>query len=272
MKRTNPNGISAGVAAIALLSASAGVLADSQADLAKQSLNPVADLMSVPIQYNYDRNIGPQGKGTKSTLNIQPVLPFSLNEEWNVISRTILPVIDQQDILPNGAADESGIGDVVQSIFFSPKAVGNSGWMWGAGPVFLLPTASDDVLGAEQWGVGPTAVVLKQKDGFTYGALFNHIWSVTGDDDRDDINATFLQPFLSFTTPTFTTFGINTESTYDWENEQWAIPVHLSVTQLMKVNEQVFSIQAALRYWVDSPNYGPDDLGFRLAVTFMFPK
>lgn len=272
MKKKVCCSFSHGMALILASMTSAGVFAESQADLAKQALNPVASLMSVPIQYNYDRNIGPQEKGTKSTLNIQPVLPFTLNEEWNLISRTILPVIDQQDILPNGAADESGMGDVVQSVFFSPKAVGESGWIWGAGPVFLLPTASDELLGAEQWGAGPTAVVLKQQNGYTYGALFNHIWSFAGDDDRDDINATFLQPFLSYTTSSFTTFGVNTESTYNWENEQWAVPVHVSATQLLKVKDQVFSIQAALRYWVDSPKYGPDDLGFRVAVTFLFPK
>ena len=103
--------------------------------------------------------------------------------------------------MPPGGSD-SGLGDTVQSLFFSPKAPTASGWIWGVGPAFLLPTASEDVLGTEQWGVGPTAVALKQtEDGWTYGALANHLVSVAGDDDRADLNATFLQPFLVRASP-----------------------------------------------------------------------
>ena len=246
--------------------------ATDQAELAKKTLNPIANLISLPIQFNYDRGIGATDDGKKYVVNIQPVIPISIGPDWNVISRTILPLIDQNDILPGGAADETGIGDITQSLFFSPKNPTSAGWIWGAGPVILLPTASDELLGSEKWGIGPTAVALKQEHGFTYGMLANHIWSVAGDSDRSDINATFLQPFFSYTTKTFTSFTINTESTYNWQDDEWSVPVNLLVSQLLKIGSQPISIQAGPRYWAESPDNGPEDWGFRFALTFLFPK
>ena len=117
------------VMTLATLWPNIGFSADSQAELAKQSLNPVAALYSVPIQYNWNQKLGPSGEGYQSVTNIQPVLPFSINEKWNLISRTILPVIDQHGLVPGGQADKSGIGDITQSFFFSPKEPTASGWM-----------------------------------------------------------------------------------------------------------------------------------------------
>jgi len=116
----------------------------------------------MPLQLNFDDNIGPLDQGSRVTLNIQPVIPITLNEDWNLISRTILPVISQKDIFP-GSGSQSGLGDTIQSLFFSPAEPTASGWIWGAGPAFLLPTASDDLLGTGKWGAGPTAVALKQQ-------------------------------------------------------------------------------------------------------------
>jgi hypothetical protein len=242
----------------------------SQGEIAKKLNNPIAAMSSLPFQYNKDKNIGLTDLGERSLLNIQPVVPFTLNEEWNLISRTIVPIIDQTDIPPG--VDENGLGDVVQSFFFSPQEPTSSGWVWGVGPVFLLPPASEDTLGAEKWGVGPTAVALKQANGWTYGALANHLWSVAGDDDRADVNATFMQPFLAYTLPTYTTLSLNTESTYDWRAEQWSVPVNLAVTQLFKVGNQPMSLQLGARYWADSPDSGAEDWGIRIAYTLVFLK
>jgi hypothetical protein len=246
---------------------------DKAAELAKKLANPVAALISVPFQYNYDENFGPDDEGSKSVLNIQPVIPFSIGADWNLITRTIVPLIDQQDI-PTGT-DESGLGDIVQSFFFSPKApVG--GWILAAGPVGLYPTASDEVLGGEKWGVGPTVLGLRQTGPWTYGLLANHIESVAGEDERDDISLSFVQPFLSYITKTKTTLGINTETTYNWEtkdsDQAWSVPVNATVAQLLKVGPQIMQVTLGARYWADSPDSGPEGWGARAAVTFLFPK
>jgi hypothetical protein len=208
--------LSASVAVLAFISSAHAQ--ESAEDLAKKLSNPIASLISVPFQGNYDGGYGPND-GSKYTINVQPVIPFTLNEDWNVISRTIVPIVWQHDIAgPSG--DQFGLGDTTQSLFFSPKKPTSSGIIWGVGPAFLLPTATDDLLGGGKWGAGPTAVVLKQSGPWTYGALANHIWSFAGDDDRQDVNSTFLQPFISYTTPKAWTFALNTESTYNWEAEQ----------------------------------------------------
>lgn len=257
-------------AATAIVPAPAAAQESSEA-LAKKLSNPVAALISVPFQLNYDDNIGPLDDGERLALNIQPVVPVDLNADWNLISRTILPVIWQDDVFP-GAGSRSGIGDIVQSLFFSPKAATAGGWIWGAGPVFLLPTGSDRQLSADKWGTGPTAVVLKQQGPWTYGALANHIWSFAGSSNRADINATFLQPFLSHTTPTAWTYSLNTESTYDWDADQWSIPVNANVSKVTKLGNQTVSVGGGLRYWLDSPAGGPEGLGFRLTFTLLLPK
>lgn len=248
-----------------LLLAGSAVAADS--DLAKKLSNPVSDLISVPIQSNVDFGLGPGG-GTKWTTNIQPVIPFSISENWNVISRTILPVVEMQGIALDGAADEWGLGDTLQSFFFSPKA---SNPIWGVGPAILFPTATDDLLGSEKWCLGPTAVVLKQTGHVTFGALANHLWDVGGDSDRGYVSSTFLQPFVAYTTPHATTFTVNAESSYDWHNEQWTIPLNFVVSQVIKVGNQPMQLFAGARYYADKPDGGPD-WGLRCGLTLLFPK
>jgi len=252
--------------------ASTGLKAqESAADLAKKLSNPVAALISVPLQLNENDNIGPVEDGKRWELNVQPVVPISLNKDWNLISRTILPIVSQKDISP-GAGSQSGLGDIVQSVFFSPKAPTARGWIWGAGPAFLLPTGTDDLLSTRKWGAGPTAVLLKQESGWTYGALANHLWSVAGSSDRADFSATFLQPFLSYSTPKALTIGLNTESTYDWKKKQWSVPLNLTATQVVKVGGQLLSVGGGVRYWATGPESGPHGWGLRLVVTMLFPK
>lgn len=242
---------------------------DEGVELAKKLANPVASLISVPFQYNYDENFGPDERGEKSVLNIQPVWPFSLNEEWNLITRTIIPLVDQKDIPPG--TDESGLGDILQSFFFSPKEPVN-GWILAVGPVMLYPSASDELLGGRKWGAGPTALALKQANGWTGGVLANHVESFAGEGDRAYISSTLLQPFLSYITKTKTTLGINSESTYDWNNGEWAVPVNATVAQLLKVGPRIVQLQVGARYWAESPDGGPEDFGYRASLTFLFPK
>jgi hypothetical protein len=236
-------------------------------ELVKKSLNPVASLISVPVQNNWDFGIGPDD-AMKYTANIQPVIPITLNKEWNLITRTILPVIYQESRFA-GDGSHSGLGDTLQSFFLSPnKPVG--GWILGGGPALLYPTATDSVLGAGMWGAGPTIVALRQEHGFTYGLLANHIWSYAGWGDRD-VNATFLQPFFCYSTKTYTTFTVNTESTYDWEGKQWTVPLNVMLNQMLKIGKQPISLQLGYRYYAEGPSGGPE-WGLRFAVTLLFPK
>lgn len=241
------------------------------ADTAQKLANPIADLISVPFQLNYDEGFGPDGDGSRTTLNIQPVYPFRLNEDWNLISRTILPVIWQEDVVPG--TDQTGLGDTLQSFFLSPRDAGSyGGLIWGAGLAVGLPTATDDALGSEKWTAGPTATALRVDGPFTYGALFNHVWSFAGDDDRRDVNQSFLQPFVSYTSPAAITLTASAETVYDWESDSWAVPVNLIAARLVNIGDQPVSLQAGLRYWAESPAGGPDDLAFRLGMTFLFPR
>jgi hypothetical protein len=273
MMRVRRLRVSSPIALGLLLVSASSVMAQDDADvaLAQQLSNPVAALVSVPFQFNYDGNIGPNDDGNRVYLNFQPVIPMGISDDWNVISRTILPVTWQEDIFP-GAGSQFGLGDTTQSLFLSPVKPAFGKIIWGAGPVFLLPTATDDLLGSDQWGVGPTAVVLTQAGPWTIGMLANHIWSVAGDSDQPDVNNTYLQPFLSYTTPTAWTFTLNTESNYNWETDDWAVPVNGLVSKLVSIAGQRVQFGAGARYWVDSSTSGPEGFGARLVVTFLFPR
>lgn len=239
------------------------------AELAKKLQNPVASLIQVPIQNNWDFGIG-DAHAMRYTANLQPVVPFSISENWNLVTRTIVPVIYAES--PSGDGSSTfGLGDTVQSFFFSPKSPTSGGWIWGAGPVFAWPTATDSALGSDKWGIGPSAVFLRQDRGWTYGLLANHIWSYAGDSSRSDVSATFLNPFWNYTTKKFTTFGINTESTYDWKAQQWNVPLNATVSQLLKAGKQPLSLGLGFRYYAAGTRGGPD-WGLRFNVAFLFPK
>lgn len=243
---------------------------DSNANLAKELSNPVASLISVPFQTNFDQGLGPGDHGKIAYTNIQPVIPFSLNDDWNVVSRTIVPVAWSEDIAPGGG-ERFGLKDTLQSFFLTPKAPGPDGFIWGLGPAILIPTATDPFLGGEKWATGPTGVILKQTGPWTVGVLSNQLWSFAGSTQRSNVSSTFIQPFISYTTPDAWTFTLQSESTYDWIGRSWSIPVNFVVTKLLTFGTQTVSVGGGLRYWVTSPDGGPKGVGGRLVLTFLFP-
>jgi hypothetical protein len=258
----------ASVAAALLLPTLAHAQASDE-ELAKKLANPAASLISVPLQLNYDCCFGPD-EGGRYTLNVQPVVPVSLNDDWNVIVRTIVPVIYQERTSPQTGSAQ-GLGDTTQSFFFSPKATHN-GVTWAIGPAFLWPTGESE-LGTKKWGAGPTVLLLRQQGGTTYGVLANHLWSYAdlGHNDRAGVSTTFVQPFLSWTSRAATTVGINAESSYNWKSKAWSIPINLTVTHLYKIGRQRVSMGGGAKVYAARDGTGPE-WGLRAVATFLFPE
>lgn len=253
----------------ASLASEAPAQSTDAANLSKQLSNPLASLISVPIKLDYNSGFGADN-GDQMVMTVQPVIPFSISENWNVISRTIAPIVFQDDIVP-GAGHQSGFGNITQSLFFSPKAPTEGGVIWGVGPIFQIPTAADRIAPSD-WGVGITGVVLKQKGGLTFGGLASHLASVSGGSFGDQFEATYMQPFISYSTPKATSFTLNTETTYEWNSKEWSIPINFTVGQIVHVGKQPIQLTAGVRYWADSPTGGADDFGARFQITFLFPK
>ena len=251
----------------ALLMLLPAVAAAQDADaLAKQTQNPVASLISVPLQGNWDFGLGDRD-ATATLFNIQPVMPFPVSRSTNVILRVIMPLTSQPAA---GGTRLNGLGDVLTSAFFSPAAPGRL--IWGVGPAVLLPTATSNGLGSEKFGIGPTAVALVQPGKWTLGLLFNHLWSVSGAADRSDVSSTFLQPIVNYNLGGGLAVGMTIEATANWEAEQaWTAPMLFSISKVTVLGKRPVNFLVGAGPHLASPDDGAN-WRFRLAATFLYPR
>ena len=241
--------------------------ANEAAELAKKLANPIASLISVPFQNNTYYGIGPY-KGTQNVMFFQPVVPIKLNENLNLITRYIFPIITQYNVVGQNSS-QSGLGDATISAFLSPSKTKN-GLTWGAGPAFLVPTATDKYLGTGKFGVGPTAVILKQENGFTYGALANQIWSVAGAGDRSPVSQLFVQPFFTYNWKSGAGIGLVGSLTEDWENKTFTSTITMPFTGITKFGKQIVQLAVGPQLPISGPAKGT--FGWRAQLTLIFPK
>jgi hypothetical protein len=242
--------------------------AQSADELAKQTQNPIASLISVPLQGNWDFGLGDRD-AAGTLLNFQPVVPFAVSPSTNVILRIIMPLTSQPGSGSDGARI-NGMGDIVATAFFSPSKAGRI--IWGVGPVVLLPTATDNALGTEKFGVGPSAVVLTQPGKWTLGALFNQIWSTSGVNDREDVNQTYLQPFANYNLGGGLAVGVSLEASGNWNaDETWTVPLLFSVSKITLLGKRPVNLAMAAGPMLASPDAGAS-WRFRMAATFLFPR
>lgn len=244
----------------------------SAEDLAKIAQNPVGNLISVPFQNNTNLNFGPE-KRTQNILNIQPVVPISINDDWNIITRTILPVISQPALGPDDGS-VSGVGDLQFNAFLSPAKPGN--WIWGAGAIVQAPTQSNAKLGNDNWGLGPTFVVLHLEKGspWVYGVLVNNVWSLTSNKEGGSYSNGIVQPFLNYNFEGGLYLTTSPILTLNWKadsSQKWTVPVGGGVGKIFHIGKLPVNTQLSAYYNVVRPDFGAN-WQIRAQIQLMFPK
>jgi len=268
------------VTGVALVSLVHAANADDTADLAAAAQNPVANMISLPLQNNTYFDVGP-GDDTVNVLNIQPVIPIHAGD-WNLITRTIAPLIYVPDSIggiaeiPTGSPNYNdttfGLGDINETVFLSPAAPGKV--IWGIGPTLTLPTATDDALGSGKWSAGPSVVVLTMPEPWVLGVLARNIWSFAGDDNRADVNQLLVQPFVNYNMADGWYLTSSPIVTANWEasnDERWTVPIGGGVGKIFKIGSQPVNASVQSYYNIETPTFGPD-WSLRLQLQFMFPQ
>jgi len=260
--------LAAAVAVVVLLFSQAR--AQDESELAKKTQNPVADLISVPLQSNFNFGAGSKDKMIY-ILNVQPVIPIKIADEWNMITRVVMPIVNQPSLFP-GVDSATGLGDINPTFFFSPAKP--SILIWGVGPTITIPTASDRLLGSGKWSMGPAGVALTMQGPWVFGALMNNQWSVGGWGDKS-VNALLMQPFVNYNLPGGWYLTSSPILTADWKADKagdvWTVPLGAGVGKLLRVGTLPVNVQIGAYGNVAKPEFGPD-WQLRFQIQFLFPK
>lgn len=233
--------------------------------------NPFSDQIKLPFQNTEDFGRGPNHDGVRYTLKIQPIIPIKLNEDWTLVSRTVLPFEDQNNVTSSGGG-QTGLGDTQQSFFLSPNHLGPAHLFYGGlGPIFQLPTATHDALGDGEFGVGPTLAFVRQRDSWTTSILTYQLWTFAGNDNQSGGSKVYFKPSVSYSTPAGISFTLSTDSTYSWTDHQWIVPVTFQVGRGFTFAGQKMNISLGGRYYAVTPPNGPR-WGIRFTVTLLIPE
>ena len=267
-------------ATLAALLGPAGARAQDASELAKKSQNPIGSLISLPFESSFNFENGTDDDSLQYVLNIQPVVPFSISDGWNLITRPIIPLISQDGVAQVPPTNELlktgdrvfGLGDITLSLFLSPKSEGK--FTWGAGPVAVFPTATDDKLGSDKWSIGPTAVGLYQTGPWLFGGLVGQFWSFAGDDDRRDVSSFYIQPFLNYNLPQGWYLTSSPLISANWKaksGQKWRVPVGAGVGKVFRIGSQNINTRLVAYYNVERPT-GSADWSIQWTLQFLFPK
>ena len=252
-----------------LVTSQSYVYAQSDAELAKAAQNPIANMISLPLQNNINTGIGSDDE-TQNILNVQPVWPVTLDDDWIVITRTIIPIISQPDVLTNKGR-VNGLGDTTFSAYLSPANTGSL--IWGVGPIFLLPTATDDTLGADKWGTGISVVLLSMPGNWVLGSLISNVWSVGGTGTQD-VNLFTWQYFINYNLPDSWYLTTAPIITANWEADsgnRWTIPIGGGMGKIFRIGKQPVNAQVSAYKNIETPEFGAE-WQIRLQLQFLFPK
>ncbi len=246
------------------------VSAQETSEVAKQAQNPIASLISVPIENDFNPQTGINKKDSY-VLEMKPVVPFNLSNNWNLVTRTVIPVIQVPDLAP-GVNGTSGVGDVQLSLFLSPSKAGAV--IWGAGPVVSFPTASQEILGTKKLSVGPTVVVLRSQGHWLFGTLVQNLFSVAGPSGRPNVNQMLMQPFANYNLKHGWYLTSSPVITANWEvnpNQRWVVPVGGGVGKIVHFGKLPVNMYTQVFRNVERPD-GTTPWSVRFQAQLLFPK
>lgn len=241
-------------------------------ELSQKIENPLARILIFPLNFNYEKGGGPDSDGERYATNFAPRIPFTIMEDWHILSKSEISWVHQKDTTGFSGTQE-GWSDMIQTFFVTPRR--SIGWdsYWGIGPTFVMPTASEDGLGSDQYSAGPSIAVFRQKGGLTKGILVNHVWSYTGEDDAEDVSVTLMEPTLSYTTKRGTSMRLKAEFRHDWERNQWNAPLQIGIGQLTLIRNQPIKIGIGYNHFIlDEGNSADWGVEFQISVPIKSPR